>query len=133
MSTVASRQHSATPVPAPAARERASLRLTLLDLLRASPADAGAAAESQESRERLAHTAERRVWRAHDVARWVLARDVGAYARALRAAGVPPRQALAAVVAAVREAAESALVTGAPLDDLVHDAGRHCVAARSAR
>jgi hypothetical protein len=62
----------------------------------------------------------------------VLARDVHAYAHALRGGGMTPRQVLVAVVALVREAA-APTITGARLDDLVHDTGRHCVVACSAR
>ena len=81
-----------------------------------------------ESRERLAHTGERQIWVAHDSARTAFAREVTAYTRVLRDGGMRPRQALATVVAVVREAAAPSL-DGAPLDAAVHDAGRHCVEA----
>ena len=142
MSPTDPRRHPAAPVPVSAPGERAALLRTLVASLRASDvSDANRGrrtpqtaetAETAESRERLAHTAERRIWRAQDVAQWVLARDVGAYAHALRGVGMTSRQVLATVVALAREAA-APTVTGAALDDLVHDAGRHCVAACFAR
>jgi hypothetical protein len=133
MSRTDPRGHSAAPSPNAAAFEGAALLRTLAELLPASGADvARPASETAESRERLAHTAERRIWRAQDAAQWVLARDVGAYARALRGVGMTSRQVLAAVVALVREAA-APTVSDAPLDDLVHDAGRYCVGACFAR
>jgi hypothetical protein len=132
MSPTDPRQHP-PPVPVSAPGERATLLCTLAALLHAPDADVERPVpETAESRERLAHTAERRVWRAQDVAQWVLARDVGAYTHALRAAGMTSRQVLVAVVALVREAA-APMITGARLDDLVHEAGRYCVAACFAR
>ena len=81
-----------------------------------------------ESRERLAHTSERRIWVAQDAAESAFARDVTAYARLLRDGGMRPRQVLRAVAAVVREAAAPAL-DGDRLDVAIHDAGRHCVEA----
>ena len=95
------------------------------------PAD-GPPSGIAESRERLAHTSERRIWVAQDAAESAFARDVTAYARLLRDGGMRPRQVLRAVAAVVREAAAPAL-DGDRLDVAIHDAGRHCVEAYFAR
>jgi hypothetical protein len=81
-----------------------------------------------ESRERLAHTAERRAWAAEDAAQTALAGAVSAYVRALRAAGVRSRAVLAAVAAAVRESAAPTISADA-LDGVLRDAGQYGVAA----
>jgi hypothetical protein len=87
---------------------------------------------SAESRERLAHTAERQVWMAQDSAEAAFARDVAAYTRLLREGGMRPRQAVTTVVAVVREAASPSL-DGDRLAAAIHDAGRYCVEAYFAR
>ena len=88
-----------------------------------------------ESRERLAHTAERRVWAATDAAQTTqtaLAGAVGAYVRALRAAGFRLRGVLAAVTTAVRESVAPTISVGA-LDGVLRDAGQYGVEAYFAR
>jgi hypothetical protein len=130
----------ATPAPAPGA----AIRGALLALLDAQPppssefdravrraVDEGAPGIA-ESRERLAHTAERRIWMAEDAARAAFVREVAAYTCALRDDGAKPRQVLVAIAAVVREGAAPSLDAGA-LDTLVHDAGRYCVEAYFAR
>jgi len=91
------------------------------------PSD-GQPSGTAESRERLAHTGERKIWVAEDASRAALARDVGAYARALRDGGMTSRQVLVAVADVVREAAARSLGPGV-LGALLHDAGRCCVEA----
>jgi len=91
------------------------------------PSD-GAPSGPGESRERLAHTGEQQLWVAEDALHAALARDVGAYARALRDGGMTSRQVLIAVADVVREAAASSLGADA-LDALLHGAGRSSVAA----
>jgi hypothetical protein len=131
-----------TTEPAPA--ERAALERTVLALTEAEqlfgaeydraerrpavgrPSDDWPSAA--ESWERLARTAERRVWAAQDAAQATLARDVGAYVRALRDGGMGSRQVLAAVAASVRAAAAPSIDPRA-LDDIAHDAGRYGVEA----
>jgi hypothetical protein len=102
---------------------------------------------SAESWERLARTAERRVWAAQDAVEAAFAREVAAYTRVLRDAGLRPRQVLAAVAAVVRAAAVPPLgrdrldgdrldgdrLDGDRLDATIHDAGRYCVEAYFAR
>jgi hypothetical protein len=95
------------------------------------PPDAHAP-DTAESRERLAHTAERLVWVTQDSAERAFARDVSAYTRLLRDGGMRPRQAVAAVAAVVREGAAPSL-DGERLDAAIHDAGRYCVEAYFAR
>ena len=108
--------------------ERDRLGRAVLALLRAQGADAWStrAGEPAESRERLAHTGERTIWVREDAAGDALAREVGSYTRALRVSGLAARAAVSAVSAVVRETA-APFIGGAPLDAMVHDAGRDCI------
>ena len=87
-----------------------------------------------ESRERLAHTGERRVWAAEDAAQAAhatqaaLAGAVRAYVRALRTAGVRLGGVLAAVASAVRASVAPTISVGA-LDGVLRDAGQYGVEA----
>ena len=92
----------------------------------------GPLSETAESRERLAHTGERQAWVARDSAESAFAREVTAFTRLLRDAGMQPRRVLLTVAAVVREAAAPSL-DGDRLDAAIHDAGRHCVEAYFAR
>jgi hypothetical protein len=128
------------PIPPPGA----GLRRVVLALTRAHRTHASDAERAHrwppdvdppgtaESRERLARAGERRIWGAQDAAQAAFAREVAAYARALRDGGMTPRQVLATVAAEVREAAASSLAPGL-LDAVVHDAGRYSVEAFFAR
>jgi hypothetical protein len=122
---------SSEPNNTPLRAERDRLERAVLTLLRAQGAqgaDAGSsdAGEPAESRERLAHTGERTIWVLQDAAGDALAREVGAYTRALRVSGLAARAAATAVSAVVRETA-TPFIDGAPLDVMVHDAGRDCI------
>jgi hypothetical protein len=112
----------------PLSTERDRLGRAVLALLRAQGADAWSAREGEpaESRERLAHTGERTIWVMQDAAGGALALEVGAYTRALRVSGLAARAAVTAVSAVVRETA-TPFIGGAPLDAMVHDAGRDCI------
>jgi hypothetical protein len=128
----------------PAVAERAALERTVRALTEApyaprlqydgadhwSPDDHSS--ETAESRERLARTAERRVWAAEDAARAALAGAVGAYVRALQAAGIRSRGVLAAVASAVRESVAPTIGVRA-LDVIARDAEQYGVEAYFAR
>ena len=84
-----------------------------------------------ESRERLAHTGERRVWAAEDAAHAAhvaLAGAVNAYVRALRTAGFRLGGVLTAVASAVRASVAPTIGAGA-LDGVLRDAGQYGVEA----
>lgn len=87
-----------------------------------------------ESRERLAHTGERRVWAAEDAAQAAhanqaaLAGAVRAYVHALRVTGLRLGGVLAAVASAVRGSVAPTISVGA-LDDVLRDAGQYGVEA----
>jgi hypothetical protein len=129
------------PAPELASAERAALERTVLALTEAPyvprpeydgadhwPPDGGRSSGTAESRERLARTAERRVWAAEDAAQAALAGAVGAYVRALRAAGMRSRGVLAAVASAVRGSAAPRISVGA-LDGIARDAEQYGVEA----
>ena len=143
---MSSAQHTEGPIAAPPAdpvatfAASAALRRSVVALSHARESQAsdvddadhwptdGPLSGIAESRERLAHTSERRIWVAQDAAESAFARDVTAYARLLRDGGMRPRQVLRMVAAVVREAAAPAL-DGDRLAVAIHDAGRHCVEA----
>jgi hypothetical protein len=87
-----------------------------------------------ESRERLAHTGERRLWAAEDAAQAAhatqaaLAGAVRAYVRALRTAGVRLGGVLAALASAVRGSVAPTISVGA-LDGILRDAAQYGVEA----
>lgn len=85
---------------------------------------AGRAPDGAAPPPRIATSRERRWAEAHDVARTALDRDVAAYARGARGAGVPITAVLESVAVAVRAAA--ATMALGPRDALVRDAGRWC-------
>ena len=135
------------PAADPAAAERTVLERTVLALsqgpyvARLEPPGADHqsldrhAPGTAESRERLAHTGERRAWAAEDAAQAAqaaLAGAVRAYVYALRVTGFRLGGVLAAVASTVRESVAPTISVGA-LDGVLRDAGQYGVEAYFAR